>query len=184
MSESDTVAASAEGAQKASQKPPPPRFDNRTLAILLVVGAIVGAVASLTADRVVPTGPWGLQTVASAELENALLSMDPSASAQAAEEARRCKTPLAYVTLQAEPGPTPVTVRIRSGGYVSAPISLSDAPRRVAIPFPAPYPTGRGELFLEGAQRSVKIWLNPGRVVGSNPASAHIPVMWTPINPC
>jgi hypothetical protein len=88
------------------------------------------------------------------------------------------------VVLQAQAGPTPLSVRIRSGAYQSPSILLTESPRRVAIPFPAPYLAGMGELFVEGALRPVTIWLTPGRIVGADPASAHIPVVWTPANPC
>lgn len=151
---------------------------------LVIAGALVGGLAALTIGRPDASTPPGLQAVAHADLENAILSMNSAAAAQAVDEARRCKAPLAYVTLQAAPGATPVTVRIRSGDYLSPSILLSDAPRRVAIPFPAPYLSGKGELSVEGAERLVTVWLNPGRVVGRDPASALIPVVWTPINPC
>ena len=184
MNAASQYAPDAEGAPKGSPKPPSSGPNLRLLAVLLVAGGVVGGLIALTIDRRAPTAPATLQAVTRANLDNAILSMDPSAGKQAADEARQCKAPLAYVTLQAEPGPAPLAVRIRSGGNLSPSILLTNAPRQVAIPYPAPYLTGQGELYVEGALRPVTIWLTPGWIVGTDPASARIPVVWVPANPC
>jgi hypothetical protein len=57
-----------------------------------------------------------------------------------------CPQPLAWVSLaRAKPGP-PMTIRLRSGNYISPTFNLAGAPVRVAIPYPAPYEIGQGTL--------------------------------------
>jgi len=186
MSQSSAASGDAEHAPASLRAGPPTSPSSmRLLLFLIVAGAVVGGVVALVVNhRGGASAAPQLQAVTRADLENAILSMNSATAAQAVDEARRCKAPLAYVTLQAAPGPTPVRVQIRSGGYLSPSILLSDAPRRVAIPFPEPYLTGRGELLLEGERlRPVTIWLQPGRIV--YPGSPNIiPVVWTPSNPC
>ncbi len=125
-----------------------------------------------------------LAAVATNQLEDAVLSLDSKASGAAAEEARQCKTPLAFVTVVAEPGSVPGSIRIRSGDYLSPSIRVTDSPRRVAVPFPAPYPTGKGVLSVEGSARGLTVWLSPGRYVGTLDGASPINVVWTPKNPC
>ena len=186
MSQSSTGAQSAEGASNVSAKPPapPPSSNTRLMAAYIVAALLTGLAAAAIIGREVPSAPSALQMVARADLYDAIVSIQQSEAAQAIEDARRCKEPLDYVVLQAQAGPPPLSVRIRSGAYQSPSILLTESPRRVAIPFPAPYLAGKGELFVEGALRPVTIWLTPGRIVGADPASAHIPVVWTPANPC
>jgi len=75
------------------------------------------------------------------------------------------------------------TLRIRSGSYVSPAITLTEAPRRVAVPLPAPYPTGKGVISIEGTARGVNVWLTPGRHLESLNGIEAIPVVWTPKDP-
>jgi hypothetical protein len=44
------------------------------------------------------------------------------------------------VTLVKAPGSPSGTVRVRSGSYLSPAFHVTEAPQRVAIPYPAPYP--------------------------------------------
>jgi hypothetical protein len=74
-------------------------------------------------------------------------------------------------------------VRIRSGQYVSPPIKLTPAPQRIAIPYPAPYPTGRGVLTLVGEADQVGFYLTPGGVHDVKGAYA-VNVRWQVRNPC
>jgi hypothetical protein len=155
----------------------------RLVAAYIVAALLTGIAAAVTVGRQASSDSSGLQMVERPDLDSAIVSMNQSA-ARAIDEARQCKAPLAYVVLQAQAGPASLSVRIRSGAYLSPWMQLTESPRRVAIPFPSPYLTGKGELFVEGALRPVTIWLTPGRIVGADAASAHIPVVWTPTNPC
>jgi hypothetical protein len=184
MSQSSTASQSSGGAPNAPAKPRPPSSSNmRLVAAYIVAALLTGIAAAVTVGRQASSDSSGLQMVERPDLDSAIVSMNQSA-ARAIDEARQCKAPLAYVVLQAQAGPAPLSVRIRSGAYLSPWMQLTESPRRVAIPFPSPYLTGKGELFVEGTLRPVTIWLTPGRIVGADAASAHIPVVWTPTNPC
>ena len=74
-------------------------------------------------------------------------------------------------------------VRIRSGSYLSPPIKLTTTPQRVAIPYPAPYPAGRGVLTLIGEADQVGFYLTPGGIHNVNGAYP-VNVRWQVRNPC
>ena len=58
------------------------------------------------------------------------------------------------------------------------------APQRVAIPFPAPYPTGRGVISVEGVANGAVISISPAWHIDSLGGSASLDVVWTPDKPC
>jgi hypothetical protein len=122
--------------------------------------------------------------VAHNQLDDAILSMDTKGAGTASEDARQCKTPLAFVTVVAGPDASPGSIRIRSGGYLSPSVLVTASPQRIAIPFPAPYPTGRGVLSVEGTARDLTVWLSPGWRAAALDGAAQINVDWTPENPC
>ena len=155
--------------------------------LIATVGGLVTGVLLIGAVQKVDTpqaAALSLETVAINQLDDAVLSLDAKAAGTAAEEARQCKTPLAFITVVAEPGSTPGSIRIRSGGYLSPSVRVTDSPRRIAIPFPAPYPTGKGVLSVEGTGRGLTVWLSPGRHLAALDGAAPINVVWTPKNPC
>ena len=125
-----------------------------------------------------------LSALAPTDITSALPTLDPATSKAAVEDAKSCKAPLAWVTLVKRPGSRGGMVRISSGTYLSPPFQLTDAPQRVAIPYPAPYPTGRGVLSLLGDADEVWFYLTPGWFVESLKGTASINVHWTPGNPC
>lgn len=147
---------------------------------LICGGLIVGALGLVHKSQ---PGEAGLQMVAASDLNEASLTLEASVARAATEEARQCKMPLAFVTLQVDAGQPPASVRIRSGSYVSPSISLTDAPRRVAIPFPASYASGQGVISVEGSARGLNVWLSPGRHFDELNGTGAIPVIWTPKNP-
>jgi hypothetical protein len=148
---------------------------------LLTAALLIGAVAAGgAAKRAGPT----LDAVAKHELNDAILSLDPATAGTAANDARQCKTPLAFVTMMVAPGQPPASIRIRAGSYLSPSIRITESPRRVAVPFPAPYPTGYGTLSIEGSARGLNIWLIPGTKIETLDGAQAIPVTWTPKPPC
>ncbi len=155
----------------------------------LVAGA-GGVVAGLAVATILIAGPASrpasatLDAVASADLSEAALSLDQTAGKQALDDARECKVPLAYVTLVTGPGDPPARIRIRSGAYLSPSISITNAPRRVAIPFPAAYASGKGVISIEGTAQNLSAWLAPARFVPHLAGTDVINVVWTPKNPC
>jgi hypothetical protein len=142
-------------------------------------GLIGGKLSGLAGDAE-PT----LSALAPTDITTALPTLDPATSKAAVEDAKSCKAPLAWVTLVKRPGSRGGLVRISSGSYLSPPFQLTDAPQRIAIPYPAPYPTGRGVLSLVGDADEVWFYLTPGWFVQTLKGSASINVHWTPGNPC
>jgi len=95
-----------------------------------------------------------------------------------------CPQPLAWVSLtRAKPGP-PMTIRLRSGNYISPTFNLADAPVRVAIPYPAPYEIGQGTLSViaTGGDAIVSL-LPPWRAPGGASVISH-QVTWRPRGSC
>ncbi len=148
----------------------------------LLAGALAGA--SLLALPAAPLGSSTLEMVAKADLADAIVSLGPLAPAAAVAEAQTCKSPLAYVTVSADVTTSPGTIRIRSGSFLTPTIRLTPSPRRIAIPFPAPYPTGRGMLVVEGVGQGVNVWLSPGQYYSKLESTAAINVIWTAKSPC
>src|SRR5215471_10174224 len=140
--------------------------------MIIIIGALVTAgIATATVFPGLigskPSGPAGdaepaLSALAPTDIAIALPTLDPVTSKAAVDDAKSCKAPLAWVTLVKRPGSRGGMVRIRSGSYLSPPFQLTDAPQRIAIPYPAPYPTGRGVLSLVGDADEVWFYLTPG----------------------
>jgi len=126
-----------------------------------------------------------LSQLAPAEITAALPTLDPATTKAAVDDAKNCKAPLGSVTVVQRPGGRGGgMVRIRSGTYVSPPIQVTDSPQRVALPYPAPYPTGRGILSVVGDADEVWLLLNPGWFVPSLKGAASVNVHWKVTNPC
>ena len=105
---------------------------------------------------------------------------------QLAELAKRdpCGRRLAWVTVVRAPGQPSGRIRLRSGGYVSPAFDLMDEPVRVAIPFPAPYPTGRGTISVLGATTDAVVALAPSWHVMAQAGTETREVTWTPAAAC
>jgi len=184
------------GTTRVGKSDDPPREKSRSafgaLAIAVagaaITGVVVGAVLApdrtgAQASRAGESEPT-LSKVATADLANAMVTLDPATSQQTVADARACKTPIAWVTVWRQPGTAGGSVRIRSGGYLSPAFVASDAPQRVAIPYPAPYETGRGVLWVIGEAKGLEIYLYPGWIMPTLDGTAPINVIWTPTDPC
>jgi len=157
------------------------------------IGIIGGIVIAGIAGAIVLPGVIGgkppvvgeestLEVLAPADINAALPTLDPGSSKTAVDEAKNCKAPLAWVTLTQRSGHGGL-VRVRSGNYLSPPIKLTPAPQRVAVPYPAPYPLGRGVLTLIGEADRVGFYLTPGGVHDVN-GTYSVNVRWQVRNPC
>ncbi len=187
------VSPSAPGGQELPPRQEPPRGKkpgSRSI-VIGIVGAI--AIAGIAATVVLPRigsdkpAPVGeessLEVLLPAEINAALPTLDPGTSKAAVDDAKNCKVPLAWVTLTQRAGGNGGMVRIRSGNYLSPPIKLTPLPQRVAVPYPAPYPTGRGVLTLVGEADRVGFYLTPGGVHDVN-GTYSVNVRWQVRNPC
>lgn len=178
--------SAAKGPQQQLGQQPPQRAGRRlTAAAIALAGGLLTAGALTLASYQTSTGTASdLSIVAVADIGAAAQTIDPAVSSQLAAGARSCSTPLAHVTIAKVAGAAGGTIRIRSGNYVSPPFALTDAPQRVAIPFPAPYPLGHGAISIEGTASGALISLRPGWTVASLNGSAVRNVVWKVGNPC
>ena len=152
----------------------------------LVIAGIAAAVVwpSVNGDKPAGVGEEStLEVLVPADINAALPTLDPGTSKAAVDDAKNCKVPLAWVTLTQRPGEHGDMVRVRSGPYLSPPIKLTTTPQRIAIPYPAPYPAGRGVLTLVGEANQVGFYLRPGGVHDVSGAYS-VDVRWQVRSPC
>ena len=197
MSEPEAQHEVSEGASSGQDRPPrqePPRDkkpgSSRGTLIGIAGGLVIAGIAavvvlpSLRGDKPAAVGEEStLEVLLPADINAALTTLDPGTSRAAVDDAKNCKAPLAWVTLTQRPGGNGGMVRIRSGLYVSPPIKLTTTPQRVAVPYPAPYPAGRGVLTLVGEADGVGFYLTPGGVHDVN-GTYSVNVRWQVRNPC
>ena len=196
MSEPEAQHDVSAGAPSGQDRPPrqePPRGKKPGSSRGTWIGIAGGlAIAGITAVTVLPglvgDKPAGvgeesnLEVLIPADINAALPTLDPGTSKAAVEDAKNCKAPLAWVTLTQRNGQGGM-VRVRSGSYVSPPIKLTPTPQRVAVPYPAPYPTGRGVLTLVGEADQVGFFLTPGGIHDVS-GTYSVNVRWQVRNPC
>ena len=182
----------AGGQDRPRQKPPGGKKPGSRGTVIGIVGGVViaaGIAAAIVlpgrvADKPPVVGEEStLEVLLPADINAALPTLDPGTSKTAVDEAKNCKAPLAWVTLTQRPGGNGGLVRIRSGSYTSPPIKLTPVPQRVAVPYPAPYPTGRGVLTLVGEADQVGFFLTPGGIHDVN-GTYSVNVHWQVRNPC
>jgi hypothetical protein len=167
------------------KKPGSPRGTLIGIAGALITAGIAAIVVwpSLVSDKPAVGEESTLEVLVPADINAALPTLDPGTSKAAVDDARNCKAPLAWVTLTQRSSGHGGMVRIRSGQYLSPPIKLSPIPQRIAIPYPAPYPVGRGVLTLIGEADQVGFYLRPGGVQDVN-GTYSVNVRWQVRNPC
>jgi len=195
MSEPEAQLEVSPGPPSGQDRPPPQEPDRRKkpgspgtwIGIIggLVITGLAGLVVvpNIIGDKPPVVGEEStLEVVVPGEINGALPTLDPGASKTAVDDAKNCKAPLGWVTLTQRNGHGGM-VRIRSGSYTSPPIKLTAVPQRVAIPYPAPYPTGRGVLTLLGEADQVGFYLTPGGVHDVN-GTYSVNVRWQVRNPC
>jgi hypothetical protein len=188
------VSADAPGGQHQPPRQEPPRRrppgSSRGTLIGIAGGLVIAGIAAVVVlpgvvrDKPAAVGEEStLEVLVPADINAALPTLDPGTSKVAVDDAKNCKVPLGWVTLTQRPNGNGGMVRIRSGQYLSPPIKLTPTPQRVAIPYPAPYPTGRGVLTLAGEADQVGFYLRPGGVHDVN-GTYSVNVRWQVRNPC
>jgi hypothetical protein len=128
-----------------------------------------------------------LTEVSDSEIDGALTTMSPSnAALEPFREAKdgSCRRPLAWVSVVSAPGEPPGKIRLISGTYYSPLFEVSATPVRVAIPYPAPYETGRGMLTVIDAGGSATISLIPDWRVSAQDGKTTHTVIWRPVKSC
>ena len=147
----------------------------------IVAGGIPGGGAPQPAS---PNGTAEIATVAPADLIAAMPSLSPITAAALISDAKSCRTPLAYMTLSKAAGTTGGAVRIRSGVYLSPLFQVTDAPQRIALPFPAPYTAGHGQIAVEGVAPGLLLTLTPGWSAPNTQGAGIINLFWHTDKPC
>ncbi len=120
------------------------------------------------------------------DLTGALPTMNLTGSviARLQKGTRDCGARLAWVTLSRPNGNEARRARLRSGNYFSPPFTITTMPVRVAIPYPAPYESGRGVLTILGADENLTVALTPAWHVPANTGTATHAVTWHPVANC
>ena len=169
-----------------AEQPPPDRKKRKGLLVGIVGGFLTASAVVLALNGGPPfiKKDATLSIVAPAEITDASRTLDPATSEQLASRAKECSVPLAQVAIWKTPGASGGAIRIRSGSYISPVFTLTDAPQRVAIPFPAPYASGQGVISVEGAADGAVISVSPAWHINSPVGSASLHVIWTPKDPC
>jgi hypothetical protein len=196
MSEPEAQSEVSLGAPGEQGRPPrqePPRSKkpgSRWRILIGIVGGVVitGIAGIVVVPNIVREKPpvvgeeSTLEVLLPGDINGALPTLDPGTSKTAVDDAKNCKAPLAWVTLTQRNGHGGM-VRIRSGQYLSPPIKLTPVPQRVAVPYPAPYPVGRGVLTLVGEADQVGFYLRPGGISDVN-GTYSVNVRWQVRSPC
>jgi len=178
------------GESTSARSPSPASLiTRRRLFTMLGVGVAGGVVAGGVVGSLVGTKPdeaatWQLERVPTASLPQVQGTLAPQQAAQLLEEARRCREPLARIAVWHSPGTRGGTISVVSRGYRSPPFVLTAAPSLIAIPYPAPYSSGRGQLTLVGEANDVIVALRPQYINQQLNSPALINVWWTPVEGC
>lgn len=152
---------------------------------LVAAAAIVGVMLSSGNQPVGTAERPALTLVKAGEVEKAAGTIAPEQKDKLVEEAKACRAPLAQMRISKTDAGGRGVIRIRAGNYLSPAFTVGDAPINVAVPFPAPYQTGKGEIVLEGAAKGVFVEMTPGvTLTDESSTSKTVPVWWQTDKPC
>ncbi len=178
-------------AQPGAAGPPPASAAMSRRRLLTIVGCgvtgaiVVGGVAgTLIGRRSGEADAQQLEAVPTAALPQVEGTLAPDQATRLMEEARRCREPLARVTIWHSPGTPGGMVSIISGAYHSPRFALSATPSLIAFPFPAPYSSGHGVMSVVGEANDFVIALRPTLMNSTIKGTLPIRVWWTPVGGC
>ena len=156
-----------------------------TAALIAAVSALIaGAVArpGETADPAASAGASRMAEVTPDQIDAALETVAGSGEQIATfREREACRRKLAWVTVSRLPGRPAGRIRLQSGKYISPAFELTDVPVRVALPYPAPYPSGRGTISVVGTTSDAAVALTPSWQVLARQGFQSHEVTWTPV---
>jgi hypothetical protein len=149
-------------------------------------GVVTAAILALVVYAWTPDSgiEANLTMVSPAEIAAAETTLAPTSSGQLVEQAKACTAPLAYVTIASMPGAAPAAIQIRSGDYISPSFTASATPQRIAIPFPAPYQTGHGEIAILGQAKDLRVSMFPTWQIDNLSGIDIKKVTWRTDKPC
>lgn len=158
------------------------------LAVLVASAGLfsyVGLTRSTPETTQTAAGQSQLAEVAPADMPDALKTVDESPDQlKQFKDGEACRSRLASITLARDPGQPAGRIRLQSGHYISPAFDLSDAPVRVALPYPAPYAAGHGTISVVGSTASVQVALTPPWHVQPQGGWQARNVTWTPVGGC
>jgi hypothetical protein len=153
---------------------------------LLIVLAAAGTVAmksGVFTDAGSSSTPT-LSFVDQRDINDASATLTQSVAGGLVDDAKRCKIPLASMTVAKGTAQVGSTFRIRAGSYVSPYFTITEGMQRIALPYPAPYGAGAGTYVVEGNATGAILGLAPTKVLLDLPNAQSIPVVWRATNPC
>ena len=182
--EANALSVLPSGSQSNEQSSGPIGFSPLCLIIATLGGLVTGgAIAGYLDANKLATSGFELQNIAAVDLDSASQSLVAQSAANLVDDAKSCRQPLAYLTF----GPTETaggTIRFRSGTYHSPNVRLGVGPSRIALPFPAPYAAGAGQIEIENTSPGADIFLRPGVHVDATQGRSIVNVHWKTDKPC
>ncbi len=175
-----------EAAETRATKKPARRTAGLKAPLIASAGGLMTAAAlvAVLGREPAANSDFKLSIVAPGEITVAAATLAPEWSAQITAQAKNCSVPMAFVTIDRQTGSQGGTIRIKSGAYVSPLFEVTDAPQRVAIPFPASYQAGKGLLVVEGEASGIIISLYPDWRIETLHGLLTHNVVWKPLKSC
>ncbi len=173
--------------RKPAGSPMPGRWPALAISAAVAAFAALWALPRLAAPQAPAAegAPSALAEVAPAERGAALSTMhlSPGLAASLEKQDAGCRR-LAWVAIARAPGTKGGTVRLLSGGYGSPVFTPTDVPLRVAIPYPAPYPSGHGTLTILSDAGGAIVALTPAWHAPLQAGRSSHEVSWVPNQAC
>ncbi len=176
------MAGAAQTSGEAKKDPGPQDSGGIRTVLVACVGGLLTTAVIVGMLEHVPNSPSGseLSFVPRDQIVAAAATLTSDVRPGLVEQADKCIIPIAYVSVVSTGAEE--TVRIRSGNYVSPPLKITHTPQRIAIPWPAPYPTGRGQISIEGDTKGALVSLYPSWRIDSSGLVEN--VWWVPEKHC
>jgi len=156
------------------------RYSGRLAAAGVTIAAAVIAGAVMMGRGGTPR----LEIASQAQVVALAGTVAPNAAPAIEADAKACKIPMGYVEFWHDPGAPDSVVTIQSGSYVSPAFALTTAHEMIALPFPAAYQVGKGQLIVHGTGTAVNVSLDPVAVDANLAGSETINVVWDTSKPC
>jgi hypothetical protein len=153
-----------------------------TLLVLAAAGAV--AMQSGVLSEGGSSSSPKIYTVDQRDINDAAGTLAQSVAGGLVDDAKRCRVPLAVLTIAKGTSQVGSNFRVRSGSYVSPYFTVADGIQRIALPYPSPYGQGSGTLVIEGNATGAVLGLNPTKTLNNLPEPQSIQVTWRAVSPC
>jgi hypothetical protein len=153
-----------------------------TLLVLAAAGA-VAMKSGLLAEGGNSSSPR-IYAVDQRDINDAAGTLTQSVAGGLVDDAKRCRVPLAVLTIAKGTAQVGSNFRVRSGSYMSPYFTVADGIERIAVPYPSPYGQGGGTLVIEGNATGAILGLNPTKTLSNLPEPQSIQVVWRAVSPC